>query len=114
MLIIFRSKASADVVMLDDLATRLLAIVGRSLSPRGIFLVEELASAIAQLEAAIKVDVKQVHDQESTEERAAVNRHDVERADYAVERLHLGQRAFPFLDMLRQAENKKEPVTWGV
>ena len=102
MLIIFRSKASADVVMLDDLATRLLDIVGRSLTPRGIFLVEELASAIAQLEAAIKVDVKQAHDQESAQERAAVNMHDVERADDAIERLHLGQRAFPFLGVVQK------------
>jgi len=44
MLITFKSRASPDVLMLADLATYLLGIVGKRLSPRGVIARDELSN----------------------------------------------------------------------
>lgn len=103
MLLTFRSKAAPNLIMLDDLATRLLETIGRKLEPRGILTVEQLPAAIQHLENAIA--------QETAHKIAAPTAsHSVEEDE--ADTLGLRQRAFPFLSMLRQALEKKEPVLW--
>ncbi len=103
MLIIFSSQAAAQVMMLDDLAKHLLAILGRQLETRGIITVEQLPAAIQALEKAIVLDNQASEENKNEEEEIPSN-----------ERLRLAQRAFPLLDMLRRAAKKNKPVTWGV
>lgn len=104
MLIIFRSKAAANVLMLKDLTERLLTILGRELTSEGIFTVEQLPLAIHQLEAAIAHEkLKQSNQEQSVQ-------HTEEQQK--TEDLSLAQRAFPLLDMLRRAASKNEPVIW--
>ena len=101
----FRSKAGPDVIMLADLTKRIFDILGRSLEPRGILTVEQLPDLITALETAILKDL---------EERAKAN----EDADKSSEKPkladRLGQRAYPFLELMKQAKAKDEPVMWGV
>ena len=99
----FRSKAGPDVIMLADLTQRIFDILGRPLDPRGIFTVEQLPKLINALETAILKDL---------EERSKVN----EAADAPQPKLadRLGQRAYPFLELMKQANEKGEPVMWGV
>ncbi|QWE00343.1 DUF1840 domain-containing protein [Polynucleobacter sp. JS-Mosq-20-D10] len=101
----FRSKAGPDVIMLADLSQRIFEILGRPLEPRGILTVEQLPSLIIDLETAILKDLEEraksnVADQENTEKRKLTDR--------------LGQRAYPFLELMKQAKAKDEPVMWGV
>lgn len=104
MLIIFSSQATAQVMMLDDLATRLLAILGRQLETRGIITVEQLPAAIKALENAIAQDDQPSAEKNNAEpEETSSNEH-----------LRLAQRAFPLLNMLRRAEEKNKPVVWGI
>lgn len=101
----FRSKAGPDVIMLADLTKRIFDILGRSLEPRGILTVEQLPTLITALEAAILKDL---------EDRAKANdeaEKDVEKPKLAD---RLGQRAYPFLELMKQAKAKEEPVMWGV
>ena len=101
----FRSKAGPDVIMLADLTKRIFDILGRPPEPRGILTVEQLPDLITALETAILKDL---------EERAKAN----EDADKGSEKPkladRLGQRAYPFLELMKQAKAKDEPVMWGV
>ena len=101
----FRSKAGPDVIMLADLTQRIFEILGRPLEPRGILTVEQLPALIIALETAILKDL---------EERAKSNTADAENTEKPKLADRLGQRAYPFLELMKQAKAKDEPVMWGV
>jgi hypothetical protein len=67
--------------------------------------VEQLPSLIISLETAILKDL---------EERA--KNHVADQANSEKPKLadRLGQRAYPFLELMKQAKAKDEPVMWGV
>ncbi|EIM93861.1 hypothetical protein WQE_47529 [Paraburkholderia hospita] len=105
MLVTFQSPAAPDVVMLRDLAQYLLGLVGKRLDTRGVILHNELPGAINRLEAAIS---------------------DERKTEAALEPLHyspgrsvesgsgLSQRAWPFLDMMREARKQNADIIWGL
>ena len=99
----FRSKAGPDVIMLADLSKRIFDIFGRPLEPRGILTIEQLPTLITTLETAILRDL---------EERSK------SQTDEGAEKLRLadrlGQRAYPFLELMKQANGKHEPIMWGI
>jgi hypothetical protein len=97
----FRSKAGPDVIMLADLSQRIFDILGRPLEPRGILTVEQLPSLITALETAILKDLEERSEAENAGEKPKL-------AD------RLGQRAYPFLELMKQGKAKGEPVMWGV
>jgi hypothetical protein len=99
----FRSKAGPDVIMLADLTKRIFDIFARPLEPRGILTVEQLPKLITTLETAILKDL---------EERSKSKREDGGEKLKLADRL--GQRAYPFLELMKQANAKNEPVMWGV
>ena len=99
----FRSKAGPDVIMLADLSKRIFDIFGRPLEPRGILTVEQLPALITTLETAILKDLEE-RSKSQTDERVEKLR--------LVDRL--GQRAYPFLELMKQANGKHEPIMWGV
>ena len=101
----FRSKAGPDVIMLADLTQRIFEILGRPLEPRGILTVEQLPLLIIALETAILKDL---------EDRAKSNTSDQENIEKPKLADRLGQRAYPFLELMKQAKAKGEPVMWGV
>ncbi|QYY31754.1 MULTISPECIES: DUF1840 domain-containing protein [Cupriavidus] len=105
MLITFKSHAAQDLIMMRDLAVTLMGIIGKHLGERGVITVEELPRAIQKLEAAVS-DAKRTHPAEA----AVDGKHDEEEE----EPLHLGQRAYPFLDMLRASQREGVDVLWGV
>ena len=101
----FRSKAGPDVIMLADLTQRIFNILDRPLEPRGILTMEQLPPLITALETAILRDLEErsksnITEQENTKKPRLTDR--------------LGQRAYPFLELMKQAKAKDEPVMWGV
>jgi len=101
----FRSKAGPDVIMLADLTQRIFDILGRPLEPRGILTKEQLPTLITALEIAILQDL---------EERSKANNPANEKTEKPKLADRLGQRAYPFLELMKQAKAKNEPVMWGV
>ena len=89
--------------MLADLTKRIFDILGRPLEPRGILTVEQLPVLITSLETAILKDL---------EERSKNSDGRGSEAPKLADRL--GQRAYPFLELMKQAKDKDEPVLWGV
>jgi hypothetical protein len=110
-LVVFRSKAAAEIYMFAETAHRLLQIVGKAESERGVIRAEEVPDALERLTAAVEQEKAQMR-----EERA--RRELDERVGQASgERLlpiTLGQRAFPLIEMLRAAHRKRVDITWGV
>jgi hypothetical protein len=101
----FRSKAGPDVIMLADLTQRIFDILGRPLEGRGILTIEQLPPLITALETAILKDL---------EERSKSNTAEQENTEKPKLADRLGQRAYPFLELMKQAKAKDEPVMWGV
>jgi len=101
----FRSKAGPDVIMLADLTKRIFDILGRPLESRGILTVEQLPELIIILETAILKDL---------EERSQAKDGNEDKPEKSKLADRLGQRAYPFLELMKQAKAKNEPVMWGV
>jgi hypothetical protein len=99
----FRSKAGPDVIMLADLTQRIFDILGRPLEPRGVLTVEKLPALITTLETAILKDLE-----ERSKSQGEEGAEKTKLAD------RLGQRAYPFLELMKQAKAQDEPVIWGV
>ena len=105
MLITFQSTASPDVVMLRDLAQYLLGLIGKRLDNRGVIMHDELPDAIGRLEAAISDD--------AAVEATIEPLHRSVRNDRE-SRNRLSQRAWPFLDMMREARRRDADIIWGL
>lgn len=103
MLYKFQCKNSADVLMLSDLTQLIFNVIEKPLESKGVFLVEQLKPAIDKLEAAITRDIelRETLDSDDSENNALI-------AD------RFGQRAFPFIQLLKAALSKEEMVIWGV
>jgi hypothetical protein len=101
----FHSKAGPDVIMLSDLSQRIFDILEHPLEKRGILVVERLPEFIARLESAIAAD-------SAARNTAPENPADSDQEKPTVDRL--GQRAFPLLELMKQACAADEPVVWGV
>lgn len=100
----FQSKASGDVLMNGPVGDRMLEILGRTPSPSGIVEVAALPAAIAALEQAVSGESRPggdgVEDAEAERDRE--------------KRVGLGQRAFPFLQLLKRSLAAETDVVWGV
>lgn len=107
-MITFRSDAAADVMMFDDVAKRMMEIVGKEATPRGIITVEQLPEAIARLKAAIAEDhASHVGDTDQPE---------TEEAPGGGRRAYVGlaRRAVPLVEFLEYSLKAEKPVMWGV
>jgi len=103
MLLIFHSKAAAEVLMLAQHAAPILRAAGkvfdRDVPARGVWTAAQLSDAIAGIERA----VAQVPGELGEDEEAVP----------AMERsVGLRQRAWPLLDMLKRAQTKGVDVVW--
>ena len=110
MIVIFQSRACGDVIMFGDIAYRLMEVMGKEQTPKGIVSVEQLPDAIARLRAALAAD-KARH-----AELAASDTPQFEKAADGSERplISLTQRAVPLIELLELSLKKQTPVVWGV
>lgn len=130
MAIRFQSRATADVLMLDAVAERLLTLMGKTPAPQGIVTVAQLAAARAALQAAVLQSEApsaappapatsvpsaalargrdDADDRDHRDDRD--DRDDRDGAPAAV--VSLRQRAAPLLALLAEAERADCDVTW--
>lgn len=108
MLFKFKSRATADVIMLEPNGKQLLEIIGKSPNePHGIITAAQIPAAIRALEEAVAVEEAAAaatapDEDDQTEEEAP-------RGDG----VRLRQRAAPFIDMLRRSAAEGKDVVWG-
>lgn len=107
-MIVFRSDAAADIMMFDDVAKRMMELIGRQFSTRGIITVEQLPEAIARLREAIAAD-RAAHAGE-------YDRPELEEGPDGSKRAYVGlaPRAVPLAEMFEYSLKADKPVMWGI
>ena len=110
MIITFKSAASADLIYFGDVAQRLMELMGKAPTEKGIVTVEQLPEAIARLKAAIEADRAAHRALVQSDEPGSETTPD----GAARPRVSLTQRALPLLAMLEEALREGKPVVWGV
>jgi IS30 family transposase len=106
MLLTFKSKGAADVLMYEAHAKRILDLLHKD-SKMGVITAAETADAVTVLEKVIansRSHDTNAHHNESGDD----NGH--EHADH----VSFANRAYPLLDMLRAAQKGNYDVLWGV
>lgn len=107
MLITFKSKAAADLLMYKTHAKPLLDALGKD-ADQGIITAEDMAAAIAALENEITISKRQLSaDQDNNNDSYS---DDLE----AGKQVSISARAFPLLEMMRAAQKENTFVMWGV
>ena len=123
MLIVFKGRASADVIMLEDNGKEMLRLLAKDpLEPKGVVTVAQLPAAIASLRAAIgsgqgrrAMPASAGAEPDSASMGQAPVAHAVQAsADDTGPPVQLFQRALPLLELLERSAQKQVPVTWGV
>ena len=109
MLLTFKSKSAADVLMYEAHAKPLLDLLGKD-SKRGIITAAEAGPAIARIEEEIAA----ARPPDIAAQEQDIGRDDPEREQTARSRVSLSTRAYPLLEMLRAAQRAGQDVMWGV
>ncbi|MDR0202223.1 MAG: DUF1840 domain-containing protein [Delftia acidovorans] len=109
MLYKFKSRATADVIMLESNGRQVLEIVGKTPGASGIITVQQIPAAIEALEAAVADD--DARRKASQEEESQDGEQDSAAAG-ARDAVSLRQRAAPMIDMLRRSAAENSDVTW--
>jgi len=104
MLYKFKSRATADVIMLEPNGRQLVQIMGKTPGQGGIVTVEQIPGAIAAIEAAIAAEERQAQEAAQDGEDGS--------GENAAEAVSLRRRAAPLLDMLRRSAAEGREVTW--
>lgn len=96
----FRSKAGAEVLMLQAHAEAVLHALGREPAPQGIFLPAQIDAALEAFAAFAAATASETSTPEAGDalEPAAPD---------------LARRAWPLLDLLRHGRRRDTPVTWS-
>ena len=97
MLITFRSKAHADVVMLGDSARELIRLMGKSDALPSAVGPEGIPKALARLRAGLAEQFAAPPDEDGDEEQEDVALH---------------TRAIPLIEMLEASAQAQVPVMW--
>ena len=97
--------------MLSDLSERIFTILGKPLAQRGILTAVELPNLILLLEGAIIQDQQQ-RQSRSKSPAESLDASSSERPGPKGD--PLGRRAFPFLELMKQAAAAKEPIVWDI
>ncbi len=107
MLYRFKSKATADVVMLGPNGKQVLEIIGKDPSGPGIILTEQMPAAIEALRSAI-------FQEEAEFERKQQEAKEEGQDAPEPERISLRTRVTPFIEMLNHCIREKSEVIWGL
>ncbi len=108
MLVTFKSKAAAEVLMYDIHAKPILELLGKDVQ-RGVITADEASAAIHRIESEIAT--RRESEQEATRGHAV---EEEEAPDLRGTHISFGTRAYPLLEMLRAANREHEFVMWGV
>ena len=114
MLYKFKSRSTADLILLEPHGRRLLQIIGKEAGPTGIVTVAQIPAALAALEAAVLDDDRRLAARAKEKNTLAqAQEDDVDDADTQGDSVSLHQRAAPFIEMLRRSAEGGHDVVWG-
>jgi hypothetical protein len=106
MLYKFKSRAAADLIMLEPQGRQIVALMGKTPGASGIVTAAQIPGAIAALEAAVAAEETLPPPEDASEDNTVAE----ERADA----VRLRQRVAPFIEMLKRSAAADVDVVWGV
>lgn len=110
MLYQFKSRAAADLILLEPHGRQILQTIGKTPDPTGILTAAQIPAALAALEAAVAADEARLREAAQQAAEADPNAPEDEPRDT----VRLRQRAAPFIDLLRRSLQEDCDVVWGV
>ncbi|HEX7635592.1 MAG TPA: DUF1840 domain-containing protein [Noviherbaspirillum sp.] len=113
MLVTFKSKAAADVLMYEEHAKRILDLLHKDVK-RGIITAAEAPKAVARLEAEIAESKLHPPSEEVQHDGAHHDESSDDNEHEPVEFVSFATRAYPLLEMLRAAQREHNDVMWGI
>ena len=115
MLYKFKSKATADLIMLEPNGKQILRIIGKEPVPKGILEVLEIPRAIEALRQAVQQEEDTRAQMDAQNLSGSVDTKDTKGAVTSGQErpVSLRQRAAPFIDMLQRAHKANKDVVWG-
>ena len=115
MLYKFKSKATADLIMLEPNGKQILRIIGKEPASKGILEVVEMPLAIEAIREAVQQEEDAQAQVNAQSASASENiKESKGAATSAQERpVSLRQRATPFIEMLQRAHKAGKDVVWG-
>jgi hypothetical protein len=114
MLLTFKSKGAANVTMYEAHAKRILDLLHKDVKI-GVITAAETAHAVSVLEEQIGASRK--HEASEAIQRDVAAHHNENGDDNNhenVDHVSFANRAYPLLDMLREAQKGNYDVLWGV
>jgi hypothetical protein len=114
MLVTFKSKASAEVIMFEQDAKRILDLLHKDVKI-GVITAAEAAAAIARLEA--ETSESRAHPASDSVQHDIAAHHNADGDDSGhepVQLVNFASRIHPLLEMLREAHKHDNDVLWGV
>ena len=112
MLFKFKSKACADLIMLEADGRRILKAMLGDDPVKGIVQAADLALALSRLDAAVAQD--EALRQARANKSAAPTQSQDEDGEAALPAVRLAQRAAPMQQMLRRCMAEEADLVWGV
>ena len=103
MIVTFRSKAHADIMMFGDIAISLLKLMGHSGTVPGALLAEDVPMALEYLRKAVAANKAAVADVSDSAQ---------DDDDSGERTVNLAHRALPLIELLAAAATAKCDVMW--
>lgn len=114
MLITFKSKAAAEVIMYQEHANRILNLWKKD-NQRGVLTAAEMGLAVKKLEAEIAESKAHPATEEIQHDIHAHHSENHDDPEHEVaEPVSFATRAYPLLEMLKAAHKGQYDVIWGV
>ena len=114
MLYKFKSRSTADLILLEPHGRRLLQLIGKETGPTGIVTVAQIPAALAALEVAVLDDDRRLAARAKEKKTLSHGQEDdVDDTDTQGDSVSLHQRAAPFIEMLRRSAEGGHDVVWG-
>ncbi len=107
----FKSKASGDLIMLEENGRTILRIIGKTdpqTFKQGIVLPKDMPAAIAALQKAV------IDEEARIQEKANAAREAGRPSAAGIQGIGLRQRSLPFIRMLERSHAENKEIVWGV
>ena len=129
MLVIFKCKAAGDIIMYEENARPILDLFERE-TRKGILMADEMGALLAKLEAEVasrkaieaeeqaRIEAEEAAREARAREKGDLN--ELERLQRDKERrkerpfVSFAARAYPLMEMMKRAQQKKKDIVWGV
>jgi hypothetical protein len=113
MLFKFKSKAAADLIMLEADARRLLKIMLGDDPVKGIVLSQDLPTVLAKIDAAVLQD-EALRKARAEKAQQATQEVEAEVDEPELPAVRLAQRAAPMQQMIQRSIAEASDIVWGV